>query len=73
MRQATGEDAQTEEVLDGPKTPNFVGKTIKEVVELAAGQGIDIDLSGDGVARAQSIPPGRAVLPGEHISVRFAR
>jgi cell division protein FtsI (penicillin-binding protein 3) len=73
MRQATGEDAQTEEVLDGPKTPNFVGKTIKEVVELAAGQGIDIDLSGDGVARAQSIPPGRVVLPGEHISVRFAR
>lgn len=73
MREATGADAEADASSDGPKTPNFVGKTVKQVVELAAGQGIDVDLLGDGVARAQSIPAGRAVLPGEHVSVRFAR
>ncbi|HEX4808195.1 MAG TPA: penicillin-binding protein [Bryobacteraceae bacterium] len=73
MREAMGEDAVTEAPLDGPKTPNFVGKTVKEVVELAAGRGIDVDLLGDGVARAQSLPPGSAMVPGERISVRFSR
>jgi cell division protein FtsI (penicillin-binding protein 3) len=73
MREATGDDQDANPPSDGPKTPDFLGKTVKEVVELAAGQGIDVDLWGDGVARAQSIPPGSAIGPGEHVGVRFSR
>jgi cell division protein FtsI (penicillin-binding protein 3) len=58
---------------NAPKVPNFVGKTVKDVVQEAASSGIDIDMSGDGLARAQNPPPGALLVPGEHIAVRFAR
>ena len=73
MRDAAGTEADADTILEGPKTPDFVGKTVKEAIELAAAEGIDIDVSGDGVARAQSISPGRVIASGSHVSVRFAR
>ncbi|MBV8812094.1 MAG: transpeptidase family protein [Acidobacteriaceae bacterium] len=76
MRQASGEaETVVAENTDpnAPKVPNFVGKTVKDVMEEAAETGIEIDMSGDGLARAQSPSAGSLLLPGEHIQVRFAR
>jgi membrane peptidoglycan carboxypeptidase len=68
MQEALG-DAEA----DGPKVPNFVGKTIQDVMEEAAENAIELDISGDGLARAQTPPAGSTLIPGEHIRVRFAR
>ena len=59
--------------LTGPKVPNFVGKTVKDVMQEAAGEGLDVDLMGEGMARAQSMPAGAFYTPGEHITVTFSR
>ncbi len=62
------------DVDDGrPKVPNFVGKTVKAVMEEAAENAIALEISGDGLARMQNPPAGSALIPGEHIQVRFAR
>jgi cell division protein FtsI (penicillin-binding protein 3) len=56
-----------------PKAPNFVGKTVRDVIEEATATGIEIDMLGDGLARVQNPPAGTLLLPGEHIRVRFQR
>ena len=58
---------------DAPRVPNFVGKTVKDVMTEAAADGLDVDMLGSGLARAQNPEPGAALLPGQHIRVRFAR
>jgi len=75
MQQASGEGAAQQIVADSdaPKVPNFVGKTVKDVMEEATASGMEVDLLGDGMARAQSPMAGAVLLPGEHIAVRFAR
>jgi cell division protein FtsI (penicillin-binding protein 3) len=56
-----------------PKAPDFVGKTVKDVMMQAAADGVDVDMLGDGVARSQNPRAGSVLIPGEHIRVRFAR
>ncbi len=56
-----------------PKVPDFVGKTVRDVMMEAAAEDIDVDMLGDGVARSQNPRPGSVLIPGEHIRVRFAR
>jgi cell division protein FtsI (penicillin-binding protein 3) len=56
---------------DAPKVPNFVGKTVKDVMTEAAADGLEVDMFGSGLARAQTPLPGAALLPGERIRVRF--
>lgn len=77
MQQASGETANLVADADAdanaPKVPNFVGKTIKDVMEQATATGIEVDLFGDGMARAQTPVAGALLIPGEHIAVRFAR
>lgn len=58
---------------DAPKVPDFVGKTVKDVITEAAADGLEVDMSGSGLARAQTPQPGAALLPGERIRVRFQR
>jgi cell division protein FtsI (penicillin-binding protein 3) len=75
MEQASG-DTATQQIVadsDAPKVPNFVGKTVKDVMQEATASGFEVDLLGDGMARAQSPMAGAVLLPGEHIAVRFAR
>jgi hypothetical protein len=55
------------------KVPDFVGKTVKDVMQEAAAGGIQVDMLGDGLARTQEPTAGALLLPGEHIRVRFAR
>ena len=71
MQQASGGENITDP--NAPKVPNFVGKTVRDVMQEAAASGLDVDLFGDGMARAQTPLAGAALVPGEHISVRFAR
>ncbi len=59
--------------LAGPTVPNFVGKTVQSVVEEATRDGVEVDMLGQGMARAQNPPAGVLMNPGEHILVRFAR
>jgi cell division protein FtsI (penicillin-binding protein 3) len=56
---------------NAPKVPNFVGKTVRDVMQEAASDGLDVNLFGDGLARAQTPPAGAVLLPGSHIYVRF--
>jgi cell division protein FtsI (penicillin-binding protein 3) len=58
---------------DAPKAPNFVGKTVKDVIAEAAAQGVEIDMLGNGLARTQIPLPGASLIPGERVRVRFAR
>src|SRR3984885_3291782 len=59
--------------LDGPRVPNFQGKTVRNVIEQAAALGIPMEFSGSGIARAQVPEPG-AILPvGRRVRVQFGR
>jgi cell division protein FtsI (penicillin-binding protein 3) len=78
MREAMGgspaaNTLAADSVVSGPKVPNFLGKTVKDVMQQAAQQGIDVDLMGDGMARAQSLRPGSILAQGAHVRVRFTR
>lgn len=70
---ADGATALADVDPNAPKAPDFVGKTVKAVMQQATAIGLDIDMLGDGLARTQNPPPGAPLLPGEHIQVRFAR
>jgi len=71
MEQAAGQAENLDP--DAPKVPDFAGKTVKDVMEEAAAEGIEIDMIGDGLARGQTPSAGTLLTPGEHIQVRFAR
>ena len=78
MKAASGgdEDAvNSASIVDpnAPKVPDFVGKTVKAVMQEAASNGIEIEMLGDGLSRAQNPPPGALLIPGKPIQVRFAR
>jgi len=84
MKEAAGEDdgldglgdssdKQAVAEYNGPRVPDFVGKTVKDVAQTAASDGVEVDLFGDGLARGQSPPPGSPLFPGAHVQVRFAR
>jgi cell division protein FtsI (penicillin-binding protein 3) len=74
MKTAVDQD-EVVAVTDGtaPKAPNFVGKTVRDVMQEATATGIEVDMLGDGLARAQNPPAGALLTPGEHIRVRFQR
>ncbi len=74
MQEASGQTS-SDVIADpnAPKVPNFVGKTIRDVMQEATATGIEVDLFGDGMARTQTPLAGAILTPGEHIEVRFAR
>lgn len=57
--------------VSGPTAPNFLGKTVRDVVEQAAEQGLEIETKGRGLARAQLPPPGAPLWPGRPVRVVF--
>jgi cell division protein FtsI (penicillin-binding protein 3) len=58
---------------NGPKVPNFRGKTMRAVVEQASAMGLPVLLDGSGIARAQIPAPGSVLSAGERVRVEFAR
>ena len=69
------DDEQRPGVLakDGPRVPNFRGKTMRAVLAEAAAKGLNVLPDGSGVARMQAPPPGSVLHPGESIRVQFVR
>lgn len=72
------EDAAGERVVavvdpDAPKAPSFLGKSLGTVIQEASEQGVEVELIGNGMARAQSPLPGSPLEPGERVKVRFVR
>ncbi|HEX4750706.1 MAG TPA: penicillin-binding protein [Bryobacteraceae bacterium] len=63
--------ADSDEDPNAPKAPNFVGKTVKDVMQEAASSGLEVELVGSGLSRTQYPAPGMALLPGTPIQVRF--
>ncbi len=57
----------------GAVVPSFVGKPLRQVIELAQESGIEVDVSGSGVARQQAPAPGTRIPAGAHVAVRLAR
>ncbi len=72
-QEGDGASAYLDTDPNAPKVPNFVGKTIKDVMQEATLNGVQVDLYGDGLAREQNPSPGSILSPGTHIRVRFAR
>jgi hypothetical protein len=64
--------AQAEVDPNAPKVPNFVGKTVQDVMQEATSQGVDVRLVGSGMSRAQTPPAGTVWAPGTPIQVRFS-
>lgn len=58
---------------NGPKVPDFKGKTMRDVLAEAASQGLIIQPNGNGVARVQYPAAGAILHQGERIRVQFSR
>lgn len=56
-----------------PATPDFRGKTVREVIQESSESGVPISLEGRGVARAQWPKPGAPLPQGAKVRVRFRR
>jgi cell division protein FtsI (penicillin-binding protein 3) len=64
---------QTSNQIVGPKIPDFRGMTMREVVQEAAARGLQLEMVGRGIARAQ-LPVAGSMLPrGEKVRVAFGR
>jgi cell division protein FtsI (penicillin-binding protein 3) len=53
--------------------PDFRGKSIRDVIQEASSEGIELTIEGSGVARVQLPPPGEPLRRGEKIRIVFAR
>lgn len=61
------------DVAGGIEVPDFSGKPLRAALEEAQGAGIELEVSGSGVAQTQSPPAGSHIPHGGHVSVRFGR
>jgi cell division protein FtsI (penicillin-binding protein 3) len=57
----------------GPKAPNFLGMSMRAVVEEAGAAGLPVSIDGRGVARRQVPAPGSPLPAGAQVRVIFAR
>jgi len=64
---------QASNQLVGPKVPDFTGMTMREVVQEAAARGLQLEMVGRGIARAQLPQPGSMLPRGEKVRVAFGR
>lgn len=58
---------------NGPRVPNFSGKTMRAVLEESSESGLPVLLDGTGIALRQFPPAGAALHEGERIRVQFGR
>ncbi len=56
-----------------PMVPDFRGKSMRDVIEAASMNGVEVMVEGSGVARAQVPLPGTPIYPGEKIRIIFTR
>jgi cell division protein FtsI (penicillin-binding protein 3) len=61
------------DVGGGVVVPDFTGKPLRAALEQAQTLGLELEVTGSGVARAQSPSAGARVPHSGHVSVRFGR
>jgi cell division protein FtsI (penicillin-binding protein 3) len=61
------------DVAGGIPVPDFHGKSLRTALEEAEAVGIELEVSGSGIARTQLPAAGSRVPPGGHVSVIFSR
>jgi cell division protein FtsI (penicillin-binding protein 3) len=57
----------------GIEVPSFVGKTVRNAVEIAQDSGLELEPVGSGVARQQTPVAGTHVAAGARVTVQFGR
>ena len=57
----------------GPVVPDFRGKSMRDAMEAASANGLEVTVEGSGVARAQLPLPGTPLHPGDRIRIIFTR
>ena len=57
----------------GIAVPDFHGKPLRAALEEAESAGIELEVSGSGVAQDQTPAAGSRIPPGGHVTVRFGR
>ncbi len=67
------ENWEASEVKATLLTPDFMGKSLREVIAQSAAQGFRIDPLGSGLVRSQSPAPGEPAVFGQRIRVRLGR
>jgi cell division protein FtsI (penicillin-binding protein 3) len=55
------------------RVPSLIGLPIREIIEQAGSTGLQVEITGDGIAREQAPAPGTMVPPGTKIVVRCER
>ncbi len=53
--------------------PSLIGFSVRQVIEKAAGSGLQVEIVGDGTVRQQAPAAGTMVPPGTHVVVRCTR
>ncbi len=54
------------------RVPSLIGLPIREIIEQAGSAGLQVEITGDGIAREQAPAPGTMLAPGTKIVVRCA-
>jgi cell division protein FtsI (penicillin-binding protein 3) len=62
----------SDSLLAAPKVPNFVGLTVRAVMQEATADGIPVMVRGHGVARAQAPLAGTMLPAGEKVRIEFS-
>jgi cell division protein FtsI (penicillin-binding protein 3) len=57
----------------GARTPDFLGKSMRDVFQQAAARGIPVQATGRGVVKRQLPPPGAILTPGASVWVELGR
>ncbi len=75
LESAPSSPANTVIIADAGKlrVPSLIGLPIREIIEQAGSTGLQVEITGDGIAREQAPAPGTMVPPGTKIVVRCAR
>ncbi len=55
------------------RVPSLIGLPIRQIIEQAGSAGLEVKITGDGIAREQAPAPGTMVPPGTKIVVRCER
>jgi beta-lactam-binding protein with PASTA domain len=61
------------DVAGGVEVPDFRGKPLRTALEQAESAGLELEVSGSGVAIDQSPVAGSRIPPGGHVVVTFGR
>ena len=69
----TLDSAANAQTPGGHRTPDFIGKSVRFVLEESMAAGFPVETHGEGLARSQDPPPGTPLRPHALVRVQFGR